>query len=137
MAFEYKNLDKAARDAVRARLNAPDPEPEYETFLTGWEEAHVAHRALRDAALAEGDEDEVTRQEQAIATLEESITNVRAGKRPDGTDRPVRPTPPTPPTPVTPAPVDPAPVTPTPPAPAPTPVQGEQPRKATAKKVSE
>lgn len=128
MAFTYKNLDKAERDAVRARLNAPDPEPAYEDFLTGWEEAHVAHRALRDKAVADGDEEEVARQDEAIATLEKSIVNVRAGKRPDGTARPPRPTPPSParptPTPVepTPAPTDPepAPAEPTDPAPAPT-----------------
>lgn len=127
MAFEYKNLDKADRDAVRARLNAPDPEPAYEDFLTGWEEAHVSHRVLRDKAVADGDEEEAARQNEAIATLETSITNVRAGKRPDGT---ARPTPPAPPAPTPPAPTDPA---------GPTPAQTDEPtppapRRASAKK---
>lgn len=112
MAFEYQELDKSARDRVRARIAAPDPEPAYEDFLATWEEAHVAHRALRDAAVADGNAEEAAAQESAIATLEASITNVRAGLRPDGTERP------TPPAPPTPAPVTPTPVEPAPPAPA-------------------
>lgn len=137
MVFEYKNLDKAERDAVRSRMNAPDPEPAYEDFLTGWEEAHVAHRALRDAAVADGDEDEVSRNEEAIAALEKSIENVRLGKRPDGTNRPTPPAPPAPapvePSPQPAAPTDPAPA---PADPAPAPVE-PAPRKATAKKAAE
>lgn len=140
MAFEYKNLDKADRDAVRARLNAPDPEPAYEDFLTAWEEAHVAHRVLRDAAVADGDEEEAARQNEAIATLEASITNVRAGKRPDGTDRPTPPAPPAP-TPPAPQPTPTDPAAPTDPA-GPTPARTDEPvapapRKAAAKKAVE
>lgn len=115
MAFAYERLSEDDKTRVKNRFSAPDPEPDYDAFLTAWEEEHFSHSVLRDEAVKNGDEDAAGNHQDAMATLEASIANVRAGKRPDGTDRPPAPTPPpapaptpTPTEPVAPAPTDPA-----------------------------
>lgn len=134
MPFEYKDLDEDDKNRIRGRVVEPDPEPEFTNFLPAWEAEHFAHTVLLEQAVTDGDEDAQETHREAIATLEASITNVRAGKRPDGTDRVI---PPAPPAPTPPAPTDPA---------APTdpnaPVQGDEPtppapRRASAKKKDE
>lgn len=96
MAITYKTLVQADKDAIKADVTTPDPEPDYPTFLPTWEREHYAHTLLLEKAVADGDEDAQTAAKSAIATLEAAIVNVRAGKRPDGTTPSTPPAPPAP-----------------------------------------
>lgn len=140
MAIEYKNLDQNDKDRIRGDIDARDvDDTDYESFLPAWEAEHFSHTVLLEKATANGDEEAAEAAREAVATLESAVTNVRAGKRPDGSDRPAPPAP-------EPAPTDPAaPTDPNAPAPAPTDPNRPQadepvapaPRKATAKKAAE
>lgn len=110
MAITYENLDENDKGRIRNDIASRDADTtDYDAFLPGWEAEHFSHTVLLEQATAAGDEDAIEAAQEAIAALEEAITNVRAGLRPDGTPRP---TPPAPPAPTPPAPTD-----PTPPAP--------------------
>lgn len=111
MPLEYRNLDTEQQNRIRNDITGADPEPDYASFLPAWEAEHFSHSVLLEKATAEGDEDAASAAREAMATLETSVNNVRAGLRPDGT---------TPSAPPAPAPTDPTPppADPTPPAPA-------------------
>lgn len=140
MAIEYKNLSDDDKNRIRGDIQGRDvDDTDYDAFLPAWEAEHFSHTVLLEKAEAEGDEEAANAAREALSTLEGAVTNVRAGKRPDGSDRPTRPTPPSP---------EPAPVEPTPPAPEPAPtdpdapVQTDEPtppapRRAAAKKKEE
>lgn len=119
MPMEYKNLDQADKDRIRGDIQGRDvDETDYEAFLPAWEAEHFSHSVLLEQATLDKDEDAAEAAREAMAALELSVTNVRAGNKPDGSPHPGKPVPPAPADPV-PAPTDPAPA-PTDPAPAPT-----------------
>lgn len=104
MALTYNNLSPEDQNRIRANVAGAEPEPDYDSFLPNWEAEHFTHSVLLEQATANGDEDAANAAREAMATLEAAVTNVRAGKRPDGTNRPVAPTPPPAPEPTPPAP---------------------------------
>lgn len=101
MPIEYKNLSEDDKNRIRGDIQGRDvDDTDYEAFLPAWEAEHFSHTVLLEKATAAGDEEAAQASRDALAALEESVTNVRAGKKPDGSDHPNKPAPPRPPAPV-------------------------------------
>ena len=85
MAFEYEELDDEGKNRVHDRMVKVEPEVNYTEFLPAWEEEHYSHSVLCDELLASGEHGEdPCAHEEAMVTIESSVENVRAGKKPDG-----------------------------------------------------
>jgi len=104
--LQYENLDADAKVQIETNISQQTPEPDYASFLGAWEAEHYSHSVLHQQVLASGNHPtEKCPHEIAMETLATSITNVRAGNKPDGSPLAPKPEP----TPNADAPVAPAP----------------------------